>query len=110
MKMGVLTVARKKLQSLKTGQVSLWVRHKWYAYILLIPLVASLMGCDTADIKRHYYRWVGYRAFRVPSGSMDPTLKLGEYFIATVEPYRTQQLRRGDIVTFPYPRIGRRCS
>jgi signal peptidase I len=99
----LLAVVAEKLQSLKFSRTSLGPCSKRYVYPFLFFVFAFLMGCDDADIRRHSNRMFGIRTFRIPSTTMEPTLKVGDYFIAGVEPYKTETPRRGDLVVFPFP-------
>ena len=50
-----------------------------------------------------------YRAYKAPSGSMIPTLMVGDHFM--VEILGTgDSLERGDIVVFRFPEAGKRIS
>lgn len=42
--------------------------------------------------------------FRIPSGSMEPTLQIQDYIFASKITYRFNEPKRGDIVVFKYPR------
>ncbi len=75
----------------------------FYPSLILILAFAFVAGCDSADIKRSYFRMVGFRGFKMPSASMDPTLRIGDHFVTRVRPYKNEKPRRGDIVVFPYP-------
>jgi signal peptidase I len=41
--------------------------------------------------------------FRIPSGSMEPTLQIQDYIFASKLAYRLDEPKRGDIVVFKYP-------
>ena len=43
-------------------------------------------------------------AFKIPSGSMRPTLEVGDRIFVNKFIYRFQESQRGDIVVFRYPR------
>lgn len=42
--------------------------------------------------------------FRIPSGSMEPTLQIQDYIFASKLSYRLDEPKRGDIVVFKYPK------
>lgn len=42
--------------------------------------------------------------FRIPSGSMEPTLQIQDYIFASKLSYRLDEPKRGDIIVFKYPR------
>lgn len=72
------------------------VQRAWYArrwYLLaggLIGFVALLFGLRT----------FAYQPFDMPSGSMYPSLKIGDAFLVSKSAYRSSQPQRGDIVVF----------
>ena len=43
------------------------------------------------------------QAFFIPSGSMEPTLQVGDRILVSKFAYRLGQLRRGDVIVFRYP-------
>jgi signal peptidase I len=48
-------------------------------------------------------RLLGLQAMRVPSASMEPTIRQGSYVVVSVWPYLAREPRRGDVVVFRYP-------
>jgi signal peptidase I len=75
--------------------------NRWYIYAAAL-LVAGL-GITPALAYVVQYPVAGVRAFRVPAGSMDPALKLGDCFMTKLTPYGAGCPTRGDIVIFPFP-------
>lgn len=67
---------------------------RWYVAIIL-PLAASWL---IAFAVRQYL----YQPFNVPSGSMIPTLMIGDYFFVSKTAYG--EPKRGDVVVFKLPR------
>ena len=49
-------------------------------------------------------RLIGYRTFRIPVASMEPTLIAGDHFVADLKCYDSRTPERGDIIVFAYPR------
>jgi signal peptidase I len=49
-------------------------------------------------------RAVALQAFKMPAGSMEDTLLIGDHFLVNKLAYRTQNPARGDMIVFPYPR------
>jgi signal peptidase I len=76
--------------------------NKWQVCVCLTLVAAFATGCS--DIKKYYHRMVGFRAFVMPSGSMEPTLNIGDRFITKTQPYLSDKPRRGDLIVFPFPR------
>jgi signal peptidase I len=44
-----------------------------------------------------------YKSYTIPASSMEPSLRVGDRFIAEKKQYVPESLKRGDIVIFPYP-------
>jgi len=82
----------------KLGEISLHPYNRWYVYIaiilihafLVIPLQMKLLAYPS-------------RAFRIPAGSMSPTLEIGDRFVVDMRAYNKKLPARGDIVVFKYP-------
>jgi signal peptidase I len=45
-----------------------------------------------------------YKAYKIPAGSMIPTLLVGDHFWVNKRHYAREQVRRGDVVVFKFPR------
>ena len=63
-----------------------------YTEALLIALVLALI-----------IRMFVVEAFKIPSGSMIPTLLIGDHLLVSKFTYKFTQPKRGDIVVFKYP-------
>jgi signal peptidase I len=50
-----------------------------------------------------WLRVTGYTLFRVPSRSMQPTLRQNDTFLVSAWPYRNADPKPGDVVVFRYP-------
>jgi len=44
-----------------------------------------------------------FKPYKIPAGSMEPTLLVGDHFLADRTIYRAKEPVRNDIVVFPYP-------
>ena len=74
--------------------------NKWYIYLLIILLVNS-----TALIPANFLMnkvW-GFSAYKMPTGSMEPTLRVGDYLVADLKYFKKNRLQRGDLVILQYP-------
>jgi len=96
----VAIIAEAAFTSHTLGSVVLQRCNRWYVYLLVI-IAAGLM---------HDYVWppvvksvAGARTYRMPASSMEPTLKIGDHFIARLDCYTHDQPRQSDIVIFRYP-------
>ena len=85
----------KLLRALKAGQVKLW--H------VLAVIVGSVVAAIMAAIA---LRIVFLEAFKVPAGSMFPSVEIGDHLFVTKSTYGTftkSLPKRGDVVVFEYP-------
>jgi len=81
----------------KSGYVyRLKAYNKWYLYILF--LVISLV------LTNYVLKPNLAETFRMPSGSMEPTLVTGDFLIADKTYYLFREPARGDIIVFKYPK------
>jgi len=64
-----------------------------YTEAIIIALVLALV-----------IRTFVVQAFKIPSGSMLPTLQIGDHILVNKFIYRFQSPHRGDIIVFKYPR------
>lgn len=76
------------------GGIDLSVRH-WLLETLVVAIIALVLG---AGIKAFVVQ-----PFLIPSGSMEPTLRVGDRVLADKLVYRFRQPRQGDIVVFLAP-------
>ena len=68
---------------------------KFIVGAIAVVLVA-LLSCGV-------YAIVRYRTFSAPSGSMEPTIRVGQVLVVDKFAYRDAQPRRGDVVVFMPP-------
>jgi len=61
--------------------------------VLALVLIAA--GCGHQTRERHY---------RVPSGAMEPTMRIGEIVTVNLDAYKSHEPSRGDIVVFKPPK------
>ena len=75
-----------------------------------VPAAATLgaVGIVVAAVLLQSTNWLNplaaFRAFRIPSGSMCPTLCEGDRIVTDVKAFRSQQPERGDLVMFLFDR------
>jgi signal peptidase I len=73
-----------------------WYSRRWYLLALIYPgLIFILLGI------RAYL----YQPFNSPSASMEPTVNLGDYFLASKLAYDFSSPERGDVVVFYAPQF-----
>ena len=68
------------------------------AMVLTVLVVGGWIASDAA--RTHMRRY--FQAFTIPSGSMQPTLLVGDYILVDKAVYRGRPPRRGDIVVHRY--------
>lgn len=77
----------------------------WKLFCTAIALLVALyllnpLGVASLDPR---LRLLGIAPFAIPGNSMNPTLKVGDYIIASVWPYRLGEPQRGDLAVFLNP-------
>ena len=70
--------------------------NRWWVYLAVV--LVGQTGIAFVDIKR------SIRPFTMPAGSMEPTLRVGEHFIANMRAFDHRLPERGDVVIFKLPR------
>ena len=78
--------------------------NKWYLYLLIIVLLNGtdlIPGNPAANFVSEVF---GFRAFKIPAGSMEPTLLIGDHLIADSKYFKNNELQRMDLVIFQGPK------
>lgn len=77
------------------AEVQRRIRSVWreYAEALIIAVLLALV-----------IRTFAFQAFVIPSGSMLPTLRIGDYLLVNKFVYLFRPIRRGDIIVFRFPK------
>jgi len=70
--------------------------------LALVVCVYLLNPLRTAS-KDPRLRVVGYNVFRMPSRSMQPTIRKDDIFVVSAWPYRSADPKPGDVVVFQFP-------
>lgn len=73
-------------------------RKRWYSYLADGALIILVIGLSAIMA----YGFYSYKAYKIPTGSMEPTLLIGDNII-TLRYFTDQKPDRGDIVIFPFP-------
>nr|WP_255746825.1 signal peptidase I [Lysobacter sp. CFH 32150] len=75
--------------------------NRWYHYVWLAIASVVLVNWLFADwFVRHRGEVFGYETYRIPSTSMQPTLRLGDFVTVDARSGERTALRRGEIVTY----------
>ena len=69
--------------------------HRWYAYLGLVAMV-YVLSLSTALVSRQLF----FQAYKMPSGSMEPTLLIGDHIVVDK---RFRTAHRGDVIVFVFP-------
>ena len=74
--------------------------NRWYAYIGYIVAAQLLAGIIIFVIVGPYF----VQAFKLPTGSMEPTIFVGDHILTNKLIYRFAEPKRGDLILFKYPK------
>lgn len=74
--------------------------QRWYFYILFI-LVVSVLNSVLLEYRGKLF---GFEPFRMPSGSMLPTMLTNDFLLVDTWAYKNNEPELGDIIVFDYPK------
>nr|WP_321464269.1 signal peptidase I [uncultured Desulfobulbus sp.] len=74
--------------------------NKWWAYLIIY----MLFGIILPSIVQNYTKNNLIQAFKIPAGSMLPTLKIGDHLLVDKSIYKSSPIQREDIIVFPMPK------
>jgi signal peptidase I len=72
--------------------------NRWYMYLVIFGIVALLGGIVKSVVRAHLVQ-----AYKLPSGSMIPSLLVGDHILVDKTAYKSQSPVRFDIVVFEFP-------
>jgi signal peptidase I len=75
--------------------------NKWYLYVCILLFAHMAFIPAVGWVARDHIR--GVRGYKMPSVSMEPFLKPGDYLVAKVEWFDDRIPARGEVVVFPLP-------
>jgi signal peptidase I len=73
--------------------------QRWYIYVGY-ALIVSIMNNIIVENRGML---LGYETYNIPSGSMIPTLLIGDFIIVDTDAYNNNEISRGDVIIFRYP-------
>ena len=73
--------------------------NRWFVYVgFLVVAWLFLQACTNFIVVPYLIQ-----AFKMPTGSMEPTLLVGDHILIDKHIYRSNEPERGDIIIFQYP-------
>jgi signal peptidase I len=82
--------------SIKLKSIKIRAYNRWYIYLIIIII--------NAVISDFYPVMESYQAFKIPAGSMKPTLLIGDHIMVNKQAYSNEKPLRGDVVVFKLPK------
>lgn len=86
--------------ALKIKELGLRPYNKWYYYFLIVIFSIGINTLTDDIMKREV---LGIKAYKIPTGTMVPTLLIGDHIIVNLKNYRNNSPEKGDIIVFKYP-------
>jgi len=86
--------------AIKIKERTLRPYNKWFIY-LLIAIFANVASLFTNDIVKTTV--LGVKAYKIPSGTMEPSLLVGDHIVVNLKYFKTNRPQRGDVIVFKYP-------
>lgn len=87
----------------KKKEIVLRSYNRWYYYILFAVLMIGFSVITEISFVNTSPLGSRIKAYRVPSGSLMPTLLIGDRIFVNVEHFKTNEIKRGDMIVFRYP-------
>lgn len=81
---------------LKTENVEPKPYNRWYVYLVIVLAIGFVVGPVVRSA-------LPIRAYKIPSGSKWPTVKMGDHVYVRLDAYKDHRPRRGDIIAYHYP-------
>lgn len=85
----------------KKKEIVLKPYNKGYVYLITVVFIIGITF-TSSDIIRN--KGLGLKPYQIPTGTMEPTLLAGDYIMVDVKYYKANELKRGDLVIFKYPK------
>jgi signal peptidase I len=86
------------LDARRLRQINLHRYNRWYIYLVIILFQALVIPPIHFELLT-----ASTRAYRMPTGSMAPTLEIGDKVVADMKAYDKKLPIRGDLIVFKYP-------
>lgn len=100
----VFIIAEAFAAAKRKKEVVLKAYNKWYLYILIILLVNGTYFIPRDSTANFASKVLGFQVYKIPAGSMEPTLLIGDYLITDSKYFRKHELQRRDLVICQNPK------
>jgi signal peptidase I len=70
--------------------------NRWYVYLIVVSVGSWVVSPLIKSV-------IPVKAYKIPAGSMEPALLVGDHIVVNKKMYEDKQPARNDIVVFPYP-------
>ena len=72
--------------------------NRWWVYLAVILVVTASEQCTSLVVRGNILK-----PYKIPSASMQPTIKIGDYLLCNQVYYRHHNPKRGDLIIFKGP-------
>jgi len=100
----VFIIAEASVAAKRKKEVVLKAYNKWYLYLLIILLVNGTYFIPRDSTANFASKVLGFRAYKIPAGSMEPTLLIGDYLIIDSAYFKKNELQRRELVICQNPK------
>jgi signal peptidase I len=87
-------------QARRLGATPLSRYQRWYVYLLVVIAASIFFELVWSPLVLQGAR---YRAYRVPTGGMQPTLLVGDHMFVDTWAFRSRAPMRGEVATYRFP-------
>jgi signal peptidase I len=89
-----------KVSRKKTHYYEMQKYNRWYVYVAVILIFLLI----PRPLTRNYIKENVAKTFSIPTGSMIPTLLIGDMLVAKTDPISKSDINKGELVIFNYPK------
>jgi len=100
----VFIIAEAFVAAKRKKEVVLKAYNKWYLYLLIILLVNGTYFVPRNSTANFASKVLGFRVYRIPAGSMEPTLLIGDYLIADSKYFKENKPQRRHLAIMEDPK------
>jgi len=100
----VFIIAEAFVAAKRKKEVVLKAYNKWYLYLLIILLVNATYFIPRDSTVNFASKVFGFRVYKIPAGSMEPTLLIGDYLVTDSKYFKKAEPQRGDLAILQNPK------